>query len=136
MVQVSAVPGNILAERYRLEALLGQGGFGTVWRAEHLVLEAPVAIKLIAPEIARNEYAVERFMREAKAAASLRSPHVVQILDYGIHEDQPFTFLYSIASLVGVNKRWRNVRVHKSGLFLYEWWLPGEQRLPSDQVNR
>ena len=90
MVQQSAAPGHVLAERYRLETLLGEGGFGTVWRAEHLVLEAPVAIKLIDPDIAHDEVAVERFMREAKSAASLRSPHVVQILDYGIHEEQPF----------------------------------------------
>ncbi len=90
MVQEPVAPGHVLAERYRLETVLGQGGFGTVWRAEHLVLEAPVAIKLIDPDIAHDEVAVERFMREAKAAASLRSPHVVQILDYGIHAEQPF----------------------------------------------
>lgn len=83
-------PGRVLAGRYRLEALLGEGGFGTVWTAHHLVLEAPVAVKLIDPEIAEDEVAVERFLREAKAAASLRSPHVVQILDYGVDDGQPF----------------------------------------------
>ncbi len=83
-------PGRVLAGRFRLEAVLGTGGFGTVWRAQHLVLEAPVAVKLIDPEIAEDEIAVERFLREAKAAASLRSPHVVQILDYGVDDGQPF----------------------------------------------
>jgi len=63
---------------------------GTIWRAEHLVLCAPVAIKLIDPEIAGQEETLARFMREAQSAASLRSPHVVQILDYGVDDKTPF----------------------------------------------
>ncbi len=80
----------VLAGRYRLVEQLGSGGFGTIWRAEHLVLEAPVAVKLIAAEVAEDASAVERFLREAKAAAALRSPHVVQILDYGVDAGTPF----------------------------------------------
>ncbi|MHC4943709.1 MAG: ABC transporter substrate-binding protein [Planctomycetota bacterium] len=53
-----------------------------------------------------------------------------------IHRDQPFTFLYSYASLVGINKRWRNVKIHRLGCFMYEWWLPPENRKPSDQLLR
>jgi peptide/nickel transport system substrate-binding protein len=53
-----------------------------------------------------------------------------------IHRDQPFTFLYSYASLVGINKRWRNVKIHRLGCFMYEWWLPPENRKPSDQLHR
>jgi serine/threonine-protein kinase len=63
---------------------------GAIWRAEHLVLCAPVAIKLIDPEIAGHEETLARFMREAQSAASLRSPHVVQILDYGVDDKTPF----------------------------------------------
>jgi eukaryotic-like serine/threonine-protein kinase len=63
---------------------------GSIWRAEHLVLCAPVAIKLIDPEIADDAEALDRFMREAQSAAALRSPHVVQILDYGIDQRSPF----------------------------------------------
>ncbi|MEO8901531.1 MAG: serine/threonine-protein kinase [Polyangiaceae bacterium] len=77
-------PGTLLAEKYRLISLLGRGGMGEVWRAEHLGLRAPVAIKLMNPEIASNPEALARFNREAQAAASLRSPHVVQVLDHGL----------------------------------------------------
>jgi serine/threonine-protein kinase len=63
---------------------------GSVWLAEHLTLRSPVAIKLIEPSIAANPEALARFLREAQAAASLRSPHVVQILDYGVDGVVPF----------------------------------------------
>ena len=53
---------------------------GAVWRAEHIELGTPAAVKLISREIAGNEEALSRFKREAQAAATLRSPHVVQIL--------------------------------------------------------
>ena len=82
--------GRVLGGRFRLERQLGEGGFGTIWRAEQLVLGAPVAVKLIDLAIARQPGALERFLREAQAAATLRSPHVVQVLDYGVEGDQPF----------------------------------------------
>lgn len=82
--------GWILAERYRLDALLGRGGMGSVWRAHHVALDSPVAIKLMEPEIAANQAGLERFVREAQAAAALRSPHVVQTLDFGVHEGTPY----------------------------------------------
>jgi serine/threonine-protein kinase len=63
---------------------------GSVWRSEHLTLGSDVAVKLIDPAIAGNEQARERFVREARAAAKLRSPHVVQILDYGVDGEVPF----------------------------------------------
>jgi serine/threonine-protein kinase len=76
--------GQVIAGKYRLVKLLGRGGMGSVWRAWHLTLSSDVAVKIIKPEIARdNENAVLRFLREAKAAAMLRSPHVVQVLDHG-----------------------------------------------------
>lgn len=80
----------ILSGKYRLERELGRGGMGSVWLAEHLTLRSPVAIKLIDPAIAENPEALARFLREAQAAASLRSPHVVQILDHGVDNGVPF----------------------------------------------
>ncbi|HEX5100150.1 MAG TPA: serine/threonine-protein kinase [Polyangiaceae bacterium] len=83
-------PNRVLAGRYRLELRLGQGGMGAIWRAEHLVLQAPVAVKLIDREAVPDEDTLARFLREAKSAAALRSPHVVQIIDYGVEGPIPF----------------------------------------------
>jgi serine/threonine-protein kinase len=82
--------GMILAGRYRLLHQLGKGGMGSVWAAEHLALHSSVAVKLLDDQIAGNPDAVERFQREAQAAATLRSAHVVQVLDYGVDGTTPF----------------------------------------------
>lgn len=82
--------GTVLAEKYRLESVLGEGGMGTVYRAEHLALRAPVAVKVIDRQVEEGDVTFARFMREAQSAAALRSPHVVQILDYGMDQGRPF----------------------------------------------
>jgi serine/threonine protein kinase len=86
----SPASGTLLAGKYRLERPLGAGGMGSVWVARHLELEVDVAVKLISWVQALKPVAVERFKREARAAAQLRSPHVVQILDYGVHDGVPY----------------------------------------------
>src|SRR6185503_12368337 len=85
-----AAEGTVLAGKYALVSKLGQGGMGAVWRAEHVQLRSPVAIKLIDQQIAQNPEALARFMREAQSAAALRSPHVVQILDFGADNGVPY----------------------------------------------
>jgi serine/threonine protein kinase len=82
--------GTVLAERYRLERKLGEGAMGSVWKAEHLMLGSKVAIKLLDESIAAHSIALARFMREARAAASLKSVHVVQIHDYGVDRKMPY----------------------------------------------
>ncbi|WP_437852668.1 cytochrome c peroxidase [Sorangium sp. So ce363] len=77
-------PGEILAERYRVERVLGRGGMGVVLAAEHVALRQPVALKLLLPGCMRTADAVERFLREARAAASLQDRHVVRVLDAGL----------------------------------------------------
>jgi serine/threonine-protein kinase len=81
---------DVLAGKYRLIRELGRGGMGTVWSAEHLTLRSMVAIKVIDPAIAERPDATARFLREARAAAALRSPHVVHIMDHGMDDDVPF----------------------------------------------
>jgi serine/threonine-protein kinase len=103
-------PQQILSGKYRLERELGRGGMGSVWLAEHLTLRSPVAIKLIDPGIAENPEALARFLREAQAAASLRSPHVVQILDHGVDNGVPFIVM---ELLEGESLASRLERVHR-----------------------
>jgi serine/threonine-protein kinase len=89
-VAVKGKHGALLANRYRLLEQLGEGGMGSVWKAEHLALDTHVAIKLIDPDVARFELNLGRFLREAKTLASLRSPHVVQVLDFGSDAEMPY----------------------------------------------
>ncbi|WP_437799004.1 serine/threonine-protein kinase [Sorangium sp. So ce693] len=79
--------GQRIAGKYRLARLLGRGGMGSVWLAEHLSLRTPVAIKLIDVEAAKNATARARFDREAQIAARIRSAHVVKVLDHGLTDD-------------------------------------------------
>src|SRR5580704_18409745 len=81
------VPGAVLAGKFRLDALVGEGGMGSVWSATHVGLAQAVAIKFISRDFVRSEEALRRFDSEAKAAAQLRSRHVVQVFDTGTLED-------------------------------------------------
>jgi serine/threonine-protein kinase len=89
---------------YRLLERLGQGGMGEVWRARHRLLARPAAIKLIrplaGPSIIGSE-AASRFEREAQAIASLRSPHTVNLFDFGVADDG--TFYYVMELLDGLD---------------------------------
>jgi serine/threonine-protein kinase len=84
--------GAVLGGKYRLEALLGKGGMGSVWRARNVKLDAPVAVKLMDPSIVADESALHRFYREAHAGATLRSPHILQVFDHDVDAatGQPF----------------------------------------------
>ena len=81
---------------YRLEEPLGKGGMGEVFRATHQMLARPAAVKLIRPELLGSSspdaarVIVQRFRREAEAAASLRSPHSIGLYDFGVSNDGTF----------------------------------------------
>jgi len=75
----------VIAGKYRLDALLGEGGMGTVWRAFNLQLEAPVALKLIRGELDQVSLA-QRLKQEARAAAKLGHPAIVRVFDVGDSE--------------------------------------------------
>jgi serine/threonine-protein kinase len=84
---------------WKLEEMLGRGGMGEVWRASHVLLPRPAAIKFIRPEAlgagdpesARK--AIQRFRREARAVASLTSPHTIEIYDFGVAEDGSLSYV-------------------------------------------
>ena len=73
--------GAIVDQKYRIDGVLGAGGMGVVLSATHLELDAPVALKVVRDELARNEEAVSRLIFEARAAARMRSVHIVRVLD-------------------------------------------------------
>jgi eukaryotic-like serine/threonine-protein kinase len=78
--------GAILAGRYRVERIIGQGGMGIVVQATHLHLGQPVAMKFLLPEVLGSPQVVQRFLREAQAAVRLKSEHVARVLDVGVLE--------------------------------------------------
>src|SRR5262245_14378762 len=82
--------GAVLAGRYRIERLISRGGMGAVFEATQLGLDRAVAIKMLLPTVSRDEKMQERFRREARSAASLRHPNIIQIYDYGISEHGPY----------------------------------------------
>ncbi len=93
--------------RYRLVALLGKGGMGEVWRARHHMLARDAAIKLIHPDMLSRKSGSDavlvrrRFEQEAKTTASLRSPHTVELYDFGVTEDG--VFYYAMELLDGID---------------------------------
>ena len=112
---ISVIPAGIIAKlgrqvrnarelgSYRLGKMIGQGGMGAVYRANHRMLARPAAIKLVRPEILRDSsqedprVAIERFRREAEVVATLRSPHTVELYDFGVTEDETF---YAVMELL------------------------------------
>lgn len=76
--------GDFVTPNLRLVSVLGQGGMGSVWVADHLGLGTQVAIKFMGLAFANHPQFVERFRREAMAAAQLKNPHVAQVLDNGV----------------------------------------------------
>lgn len=82
--------GQVIAGRYSLVRLLGDGGMGAVYKAEDNILRRFVAIKLLHPAAAANPAAVERFLREAQAAASIGHPNIIEVLDFGESEGKPY----------------------------------------------
>jgi serine/threonine protein kinase len=76
--------GITLDGRYRLDAVLGEGGMGSVFRATQLAMDRKVAVKLLKPHLLSDEQALQRFAREARATLKVESPHAVKVLDFGV----------------------------------------------------
>ncbi len=83
VVELEGLPhaGEVIAGKYQVEKVIGAGGMGVVVLARHLLLNQPVAVKFLHPQAAMKNEPLKRFLREAQAAAALRSEHVARVLD-------------------------------------------------------
>jgi eukaryotic-like serine/threonine-protein kinase len=86
----SLAPSMVVAGRYRLVRVLGTGGMGAVWLAKHMALGTEIALKFIDAEQAKNKDTRSRFTQEAMAVAKIKSPHVVNVLDFGTDAGRPY----------------------------------------------
>ena len=100
--------GQIVKERYEILEILGEGGMAFVYKARDTQLERFVAIKTLKPTYVNQETFVDRFKREAKTAANLNHPNIVQIFDWGIEEEPYFVMEYiegnTLTSIIAKNR--------------------------------
>jgi serine/threonine-protein kinase len=75
--------GKVIAERYLLVEKIGRGASGTIYRADHTTLHKKVAVKVLHPQLSRDDTALERFRREATTVGQLDNDHILQVLDFG-----------------------------------------------------
>jgi eukaryotic-like serine/threonine-protein kinase len=101
-VDASVVPvsqGEIIGGKYRVEAVIGIGGMAVVVAATHVDLGTKVAVKLLQPEAMQNQETVQRFLREARSMAKIRSEHIVRIIDVGTDRERPFIVMEHLAGM-------------------------------------
>ena len=114
--------GQVVKDRYKILEVLGEGGMAFVYKAKDTQLERFVAIKTLKPNYVNQEAFVERFKREAKTAANLNHPNIVQIFDWGIEEEPFFVMEYiegsTLTSIISKNKIINNKSLLKSFVYL------------------
>jgi serine/threonine protein kinase len=92
-------PGTMLDGRYRIEEEIARGGMGIIYRATHVTLELPRAVKLITPQFARDRRYLERFRIEATAAARVDHPNVVAVHDFGEVDGSPYLVMQYVEGI-------------------------------------
>ncbi|MFO0692584.1 MAG: serine/threonine-protein kinase [Polyangiales bacterium] len=83
-------PGVVIADKYRIDRMLGRGGMGVVYAATHVLTGKQLALKWLLPAAAADPVSAERFLREAQAAGRIHHSNVVQVFDVGTHQGSPF----------------------------------------------
>jgi eukaryotic-like serine/threonine-protein kinase len=97
LVTINTILGQTLDGRYRIDSVLGRGGMGVVYKATHIRLDAPCAVKILHRELVSNQLAIERFRREARAAGRIQHPNAIQVTDFGVAADN---VVYLVMELV------------------------------------
>ncbi len=88
--ELNELVGRTISERYHVTALIGSGGMGAVYEAEHLGIGKKVALKFLSKECAKESTVASRFAREARAASAIESEHIVTVFDAGTDRDRPY----------------------------------------------
>ena len=83
----SKLVGQTIDGRYEVQKVLGEGGMGLVYRARHIVLNKPLAIKVLRPDVSRDEEIITRFRQEAQSASAIGNQHIIDISDFGTLPD-------------------------------------------------
>ncbi|GAB4208581.1 MAG: hypothetical protein OHK0013_27170 [Sandaracinaceae bacterium] len=96
--------GRTVDGRYRIEAVLGEGGMGLVYRARHAVLNKPLAIKVLRPEVSRDAEVMSRFQQEAQSASAIGNHHIIDISDFGVLPDGSTYFVMEFLDGVPLTK--------------------------------
>ena len=89
--------GTVIGDRYRIDRIIGVGGMGVVYQGHHLLMDKPVAVKMLRSETGIEKVATERFKQEAQLASRLSHTNVVAVHDYGFNAGSP----YIVTDLVG-----------------------------------
>jgi serine/threonine-protein kinase len=101
---MSEMQGQVIGGRFRIERLIGEGGMGAVYEATHETLPRKFAIKILRPELAHQKNFIERFRREAIAAARIEHPNVIYMTDFGYTEDGSVYLVMEYLEGVGLDE--------------------------------
>ncbi|MEM6961204.1 MAG: serine/threonine-protein kinase, partial [Myxococcota bacterium] len=85
--------GKTIDGRYQVESILGEGGMGLVYKARHTVLGKPLAIKVLRPDVSKDEEIMTRFRQEAQSASNIGNQHIIDISDFGTLPDSSTYFV-------------------------------------------
>ncbi len=89
-IEISELEGQVIDDRYKIGPVLGEGSMGVVYAAEHILMKKPVALKMLHPSHTRDKEVVQRFKREAQAAANIEHPNICSATDFGMYDSETY----------------------------------------------
>jgi serine/threonine-protein kinase len=101
---IDALIGQVLDGRYQIEKILGEGGMGLVYKARHVTLGKPLAIKVLRAEVSKDQEIVQRFRQEAQSATAIGNHHIIDISDFGVLPDGSTYFVMEFLDGISLTK--------------------------------
>lgn len=97
--QAESLIGSVFGDRYLVQEIIGQGGMGVVYKAQHMHMKRTVALKMLLPGVIVSDYKLKRFQQESRAASNLSHPNIVTTFDFGISDGQAFLVMDYVEGL-------------------------------------